>query len=30
MFTLSFTLRGENSLLFGRMEGRTYNFTPRG
>jgi hypothetical protein len=28
MFTLSFTPRGEYSLLFRRMEGRTENFTP--
>jgi hypothetical protein len=30
IFTLSFTPRGEQSLLFRRMEGRTENFTPRG
>jgi hypothetical protein len=30
MFTPSFTPRGEHSLLFRRMEGRTENFTPRG
>jgi hypothetical protein len=29
-FTPSFTPRGEHSLLFRRMEGRTENFTPRG
>jgi hypothetical protein len=29
-FTPSFTPRGEQSLLFRRMEGRTENFTPRG
>jgi hypothetical protein len=29
-FTPSFTPRGEHSLLFKRMEGRTENFTPRG
>jgi hypothetical protein len=28
MFTPSFTPRGEHSLLFRRMEGRTENFTP--
>jgi hypothetical protein len=28
MFTPSFTPRGEHSLLFRRMEGRTGNFTP--
>jgi hypothetical protein len=30
MFNPSFTLRGEHSLLFRRMEGLTVNFTPRG
>jgi hypothetical protein len=30
MFTTSFTLRGEHSLLFRRMEGQTENFTPKG
>jgi hypothetical protein len=30
MFTPSFTPRGQHSLLFRRMEGRTENFTPRG
>jgi hypothetical protein len=30
MFTPSFIPRGEQSLLFRRMEGRTENFTPRG
>jgi hypothetical protein len=30
MFTPSFTPRGEHSLLFRRMEGRSENFTPRG
>jgi hypothetical protein len=30
MFTTLFTPRGEHSLLFRRMEGRTDNFTPRG
>jgi hypothetical protein len=30
MFTPLFTPRGEHSLLFRRMEGRTENFTPRG
>jgi hypothetical protein len=30
MFTPSFILRGEHSLLFRRMAGRTENFTPRG
>jgi hypothetical protein len=29
-FTLSFTPRGEHSLLFRRMEGQTENFTHRG
>jgi hypothetical protein len=29
-FTPSFTLMGEHSLLFRRMEGRTENFTPKG
>jgi hypothetical protein len=29
MFTPAFTQRGEHSLLFRRMEGRTENFTPR-
>jgi hypothetical protein len=29
-FTPSFIPRGEHSLLFRRMEGRTENFTPRG
>jgi hypothetical protein len=29
-FTPLFTPRGEHSLLFRRMEGRTDNFTPRG
>jgi hypothetical protein len=29
-FTPSFTHRGEHSLLFRRMEGRTENFTPTG
>jgi hypothetical protein len=29
MFTPLFTPRGEHSLLFRRMEGRTENFTPR-
>jgi hypothetical protein len=30
MFTPLFTLRGESSLLFRRIEGRTENLTPRG
>jgi hypothetical protein len=30
MFNPSFTPRGEHALLFGRMEGQTENFTPRG
>jgi hypothetical protein len=30
MFTPSFTPRGEQSLLFRRMEGQTDNFTPKG
>jgi hypothetical protein len=30
MCTPSFSLRGENSLLFKRMEGQTENFTPPG
>jgi hypothetical protein len=30
MFTPSFTPRGEHSLLFRRMEGRSENFTPQG
>jgi hypothetical protein len=30
MFTTWFTPRGEHSLLFRQMKGRTENFTPRG
>jgi hypothetical protein len=30
MFTPSFTLTGEHTILFRRMEGWTENFTPRG
>jgi hypothetical protein len=30
MFILSFTSRGEYSLLFRKLEGQTENFTPQG